>query len=259
MEQRIAVVIPARVGSTRIPKKPLQKIGSRELVVRVCDAVSEARLVHQLLVATDDETVRDTVRSYGYDAVLTSPDHETGTERVAEAADSLDATLIVNVQGDEPFLPARALDGVVRLLLDDPGLPLATLAVPLESEEDFLDPNTAKVVVDEEGSALYFSRAPIPHPWGSGECLLWKHVGVYAFRREALFRFVGLSPSPLERREGLEQLRALYHGMNIRVSFCSARFHGVETWEDLERARHEVERGGSSSPDEEQSEGGFGK
>jgi len=257
MKEGALVVIPARAGSARIPKKPLQKIGGRELVLRVCDSASRARLVGKLLVATDDEEIGDVVRSHGYDAVLTSKEHRTGTERVAEAARPFDAPLVVNVQGDEPFLLPRALDGVIRLLLDDPALPMATLALPFTDEQDFVDPNTAKVVVDGRGNALYFSRAPIPYRWKEAECLLWKHVGVYGFRREALFRFVSLSPSPLEMREGLEQLRALYHGMAIRVSFCSTCFHGVETMEDLERARRLVEEIGEPHADRDRPEGGL--
>ncbi|MFH1681239.1 MAG: 3-deoxy-manno-octulosonate cytidylyltransferase [Candidatus Eisenbacteria bacterium] len=234
---RIAAVIPARIGSARVPRKPLQRIGGREIVLLVCDAAAGARLVGDVAVATDDEEIASRVREAGYRAIMTSPDHATGTDRVAEAAREIEADIVVNVQGDEPFLPPAALDLVLKPMIEDPGIALRTLVVPFEGEAEIADPNTAKVVTNRAGSALYFSRAPIPHEWGPGPVERWKHVGVYAFRREALFRFVSLPRTDLEKKEGLEQLRALDHGMPIGVAFWPRAFHGVETPEDLARAR----------------------
>ncbi|RPJ42591.1 MAG: 3-deoxy-manno-octulosonate cytidylyltransferase [Candidatus Latescibacterota bacterium] len=236
-ESGAAAVIPARIGSTRLPRKPLQTIAGREIVLRVCDAAARARLVDVVVVATDAEEIASVVRGAGYEARLTSPDHATGTDRVAEAARGIDSEIVVNIQGDEPFLPPGALDRVIEPMIGNRSIEMRTLVVPLEGEADLADPNTVKVVVNKGGTALYFSRAPIPHPWAPGGLERWKHVGVYAFRRETLFRFVSLERTALEKTEGLEQLRALDHGIAIDVAFWPEAFHGVETLEDLERAR----------------------
>jgi 3-deoxy-manno-octulosonate cytidylyltransferase (CMP-KDO synthetase) len=237
MGMRVVAVIPARIGSTRLPRKPLQKIGDREIVLRVCDAVAAARLVGEVVVATDDGEIAACVERGGYRAKMTSPAHATGTDRVAEAAAAIDAGIVVNVQGDEPFLPPDALDRVLEPMIETPSIVLRTLVVPLEGEADFRDPNVVKVVADREGRALYFSRAAIPHAWGGARIERWKHVGIYAFRRETLLRFVSLPRTDLEKTEGLEQLRALDHGIPVHVAFWREVFHGVETPEDLERAR----------------------
>ena len=236
----VAAVIPARIGSTRIPRKPLQMIGGREVILRVCDAISRARRVDEVIVATDDMEIRDRVASAGYETRMTSPDHPTGTDRVAEAVRSIGHDLVVNVQGDEPFLPAAALDDLLGGMIEDRSIPMGTLVVPLEGERELHDPNVVKVVTDRAGMALYFSRAPVPHSWRGEEPARWKHVGIYAFRRETLLRFVSLPRTELEMTEGLEQLRALAHGIPIRVAFWPDPFHGVETMEDLERAREMV-------------------
>ncbi|MBM3319310.1 MAG: 3-deoxy-manno-octulosonate cytidylyltransferase [Candidatus Eisenbacteria bacterium] len=235
--ERIAAIVPARIGSTRLPRKPLQRIGGREIVLLVCDAAAGARLVGEVVVATDDEEIAACARGGGYRAVMTSPEHATGTDRVAEAARSIEADVVVNVQGDEPFLPPTALDLVLEPMVGNPRVAMRTLVVPLEGEADLADPNTVKVIASRSGRALYFSRAPIPHAWKPGPIERWKHVGVYAFRRDVLFRFVDLPRTDLEKKEGLEQLRALDHDIPIEVAFWPRAFHGVETPEDLERAR----------------------
>ncbi|MFH1278683.1 MAG: 3-deoxy-manno-octulosonate cytidylyltransferase [Candidatus Eisenbacteria bacterium] len=237
---RVVVIVPARLGSTRVPRKPLQRIGGREVVLRVCDAASRAARVDEVGVATDSEEIRRVVEKGGYRAWMTSPDHPTGTDRVAEAARSVEADLVINVQGDEPFLPPGALDLLVEEMNRETGRPLGTLVVPLEGEDELHDPNVVKVVIDRSGGALYFSRAPVPWRFRETEPARWKHVGVYAFRREALFRFVSLPRTELEMSESLEQLRALDHGMAIHVGRWPVAFHGVETMEDLERARRIV-------------------
>ncbi|MBN1826364.1 MAG: 3-deoxy-manno-octulosonate cytidylyltransferase [Candidatus Eisenbacteria bacterium] len=257
-ERRAVAIIPARIGSTRLPRKPLQKIGGREVVLRVCDRAASSRLIDRVVVATDDEEIRALVEGAGYDARMTSPDHPTGTDRVAEAAARVDAEVIANIQGDEPFLPTEALDRAVRPMLEDPGKPMHTLVVPLEKDEEFADPNVVKVTVDREGRALYFSRSPIPHRWRGGGAPVWKHVGVYIFQREALFRFVSLPRSPLEEGEGLEQLRALENGMAIYVGFHPDPFHGIETEEDLRAAGERIAREEGRSPDRTGSARGSG-
>jgi 3-deoxy-manno-octulosonate cytidylyltransferase (CMP-KDO synthetase) len=234
---RAVAVIPARIGSTRLPRKPLQMIAGREIVLRVCDAAAGGRCIDQVIVATDSDEIAERVRAAGYEARMTSPSHATGTDRVAEVARDLSAEVVVNIQGDEPFLPSAALDRLLEPMFSRPEVLLRTLVVPLEGEEELADPNVVKVVVSRGGSALYFSRGPIPHSWGDGPIERWKHVGVYALRREALLRFVALERTDLEKKEGLEQLRALDHGIPIEVAFWPEPFHGVETPEDLERAR----------------------
>jgi 3-deoxy-manno-octulosonate cytidylyltransferase (CMP-KDO synthetase) len=234
-------IIPARYGSTRLPGKPLALIAGQPLVWHVVERARAARRLSRVVVATDHESILEAVRRRGGEAMMTSPDHQSGTDRVAEAARGCDADLIVNVQGDEPLLEADALDRLVALFDDDLELPLATLRRPAEAAE-MGNVNVVKVVCDGRGRALYFSRAGIPHRRGEPTAGRWAHVGVYAYRREALFAFAALPPSPLEREEGLEQLRAIEAGWRIQVEAATGTFLGVDTPEDLERARRILER-----------------
>ncbi len=247
----IVAIIPARFASTRLPGKPLSDIHGRTMVEHVYARVRAARLPERVLVATDDERIATVVRGFGGEAVMTSKAHATGTDRLAEAAAGLDAEVVVNVQGDEPMLDPAGVDAAAEALLADPSLPIATLSLPLLSAEEMLSPSVVKVVCDARGDALYFSRAPIPHVRCGAEAdplasatralasgLARKHVGLYAYRRQALLRFASLTPSPLEQAEGLEQLRALHHGMRIRVVAREGEAGvAVDTPEDLERVR----------------------
>jgi 3-deoxy-manno-octulosonate cytidylyltransferase (CMP-KDO synthetase) len=247
----IVAIIPARFGSTRLPGKPLSDIHGKPMIQHVHERTRRARRPERVLVATDDERIARVVRGFGGEAVLTSPDHATGTDRLAEAAAHTDASIVVNVQGDEPMLDPAGIDAAVDALLADPELPMATLAVPLLDLEEMLDPSVVKVVSDARGQALYFSRSPIPHARlaaasdlraAAAEAvargLARKHVGLYAYRRDALMRVASLAPSPLERAEGLEQLRALEHGIRIRVvEREGTRGVAVDTPQDLERVR----------------------
>jgi 3-deoxy-manno-octulosonate cytidylyltransferase (CMP-KDO synthetase) len=210
-----------------------------------------AATVERVVVATDDERIARVVRGFGGEAVMTSPDHPTGTDRIAEAARAIAADVVVNVQGDEPMVDPAAIDAAARALLDDPSLPMATLSLPLRSVEEMMAPSVVKVVSDACGNALYFSRSPIPHvrrgaaadlraaaEEAAARGLARKHVGLYAYRRDALLRLAALPPSPLEVAEGLEQLRALQHGMRIRVVPVDGEGGvAVDTPEDLERVR----------------------
>ncbi len=247
----IVAIIPARFASTRLPGKPLSEIHGKTMIERVYERARAARRVDRVVVATDDERIASTVRGFGGEAVMTSPDHPTGTDRLAEAARAIDAEVVVNVQGDEPMLDPAGIDAAAGALLDDPSLPMATLSLPLRTVEEMLAPSVVKVVADAEGHALYFSRSPIPHlRLGAGadlraaaeaavaRGLARKHVGLYAYRREALLRFASLPPSPLEEAEGLEQLRALHHGMRIKVVPMDGEGGvAVDTPGDLERVR----------------------
>jgi 3-deoxy-manno-octulosonate cytidylyltransferase (CMP-KDO synthetase) len=233
-------VIPARLGSTRLPSKPLQPLGGVPLVVRVAERVSALGCMATLVIATDSPKILLVVERAGFRGVLTSGAHETGTERVAEVAGLTEFAgfdIIVNVQGDEPFVSREAVNGAIARVRagDDVG----TAAAPLPAS-DASDPARVKVVMDAAGRALYFSRAMIPFvrdPDGIDRGLYWQHLGVYACRRAALMRWVALAPTPLETAERLEQLRALQHGITFGIALLDAPvLPGIDTPEDLERA-----------------------
>jgi 3-deoxy-manno-octulosonate cytidylyltransferase (CMP-KDO synthetase) len=233
-------VIPARLGSTRLLRKPLQPLGGLPLVVRVAERVSALSSTDALVVATDSPHIAQVVEQAGYRAVLTSELHQSGTERVAEVAATTEFSgfdLIVNIQGDEPFLPREALAGAIARVRA--GFDVGSAAAPLAAS-DADDPARVKVVLDEEGRALYFSRARIPfvRDPGPGEAVrYWQHLGLYAYRKEALMRWVSLAPSPLELAEKLEQLRALQHGMTFGIALLDAAvLPGIDTPGDLTRA-----------------------
>ena len=234
-------VIPARLASTRLSRKPLQLLGGKPLIVRVAERVSEAGVFDRVVVATDATEVLTAVTAAGFEAVLTSESHESGTDRVAEVARRAafrDYDIVVNVQGDEPFLAAEALQGALARVTRD-GDDVGTAAAPLEPEL-VGDPARVKVVCDLRGRALYFSRSPVPH-WRDGGTppvgLHWQHIGLYAFTRAALARWSSLEPTSLERAERLEQLRALEHGMTLGVARLNEPVEpGIDTPEDLQRA-----------------------
>jgi 3-deoxy-manno-octulosonate cytidylyltransferase (CMP-KDO synthetase) len=241
-------VIPARWASTRFPGKVLAPLSGRPLVLHACDIAAGAGRVDAVHVAVDDDRVARAVEEAGFTAVRTSPDHPSGTDRVAEAVANLAADLVVGLQADEPFLHPADLDVLIDALADptEPA-PIATLAGALETVAEWRDPNVVKVLVDGEGHAVYFSRAPIPyprpasgplpeHPPGPVPAPAKRHVGVYGWRRESLLAFAQLPASELERFEGLEQLRALEAGWRIAVRPVTGRPFGVDRPEDLESA-----------------------
>ncbi|MFQ3593694.1 MAG: 3-deoxy-manno-octulosonate cytidylyltransferase [Gemmataceae bacterium] len=236
-----AIVIPARYGSTRLPAKPLLAETGKPLIQHVYERACQATRAQQVLVATDDVRILEAVEAFGGRGVLTRADHVSGTDRIAEAARHLDAELIVNLQGDEPLIDPASLDHVIGLLQDDPQAVMATLATPLREAEAYRSPNVVKVVCDQNGHALYFSRAPIPFgrdaepELRSCPPVVLQHVGLYAYRRAFLFRFAALPPSRLEQIEKLEQLRALEAGVRIRVGLTAQATLGVDTLEDYHR------------------------
>jgi len=261
--KKIAVaIVPARFASNRLPGKPLLEIAGIPMICWVVERALSAESVAKVIVATDDIRVFEAVKSAGYDAAMTSPDHTSGTDRLAEVAGSLDAEIIVNVQGDEPLIAPETIDRAVRALLDDELCPMSSTWEPIENSHDVLSPDVVKVVIDEDEHALYFSRSPIPYPreivrqHGSLEAAFAnepglkarfkKHTGLYVYRREFLLQFASWPPSALEQLESLEQLRALERGVKIKVvESCSASI-GVDTAEDLERVRQLV--GTQTSP-----------
>jgi len=229
----VVAVIPARYASSRFPGKPLADIGGRPMIEHVYRRAADARGVDAVVVATDDRRIVDAVEAFGGIARMTGAEHRTGTDRVAEVAAELSCAIVVNVQGDEPLLDPAMITAVVEPLRDDASVQMTTARRALTDPEDLRNPHVVKVVADARGDALYFSRAPIP--FGSGAAFV--HVGLYAFRREFLLRFAALPQTPLELAESLEQLRALEHGFPIRTVVTEHHSIGVDTPDDLERAR----------------------
>jgi len=214
------------------------------MVEHVWRSAADARRVSAAVVATDDERVARAVDEFGGIAVMTRTDHATGTDRLAEVAAELTCELIVNVQGDEPLITPQAIDDAVAPLLDDDGERMGTLRKRLDDPRDLTDPSVVKLVVDRDGYALYFSRAPIPHVRpGQAAPVMWRHLGLYVYRRSFLLELAALPQTPLELAEGLEQLRVLEHGYRIGTVETSVDTIGVDTPEDLERVRRLVEAG----------------
>lgn len=242
------VVIPARYGSSRFPGKALADLGGQPLIVRVAELAARMETADRVVVATDDERIVDAVEAAGHQVELTG-EHPTGSDRVAEVLARHPAEIVLNLQGDEPLLDPGDLDTLVRALTADPDADMATLAHPFSREDEWRDPNVVKVLTAADGHALWFSRAPVPgeHP-GTGEDAVasWRqasrHVGVYAFRGISLKRFLNLPRTDQELAEGLEQLRALEHGLRIQVAAASGLPVGVDTPEDLEVVRGIWER-----------------
>lgn len=232
-------IIPARYHSTRLPGKPLVDIGGKPMIQHVYENSKRAAVLEKVLVATDDERIMRVVQGFGGEAVMTSSQHPTGSDRIAEVARGLEAEVVVNIQGDEPFVSPRMLEEVVAPLFDDPQLPMCTLMHPIP-ERSYADPSVVKVVTDLKGNALYFSRSLIPYPRVKQGHRAFEHIGIYAYRRDFLLTYTQLRPSPLERSESLEQLRVLENGYRLRVVATEATDYiplSVDTPEDLQRAR----------------------
>ncbi len=241
MPESVLGVIPARYASRRFEGKPLALLGGKPLIQHVYERACSCELLEQIVVATDDDRIRQSVEAFGGQAVMTSPKHLSGTDRVAEVAASSTAGIVVNIQGDEPFVNAKILEEVVRPLLTPGASSMATLCKRIDDPAVLEDPNVVKVVVDGSGHALYFSRSPIPYPGRRRAHAAWEHIGIYAYRRDFLLAFSDMEPTDLEAIEGLEQLRALEHGHRIRV--VSTRDHvgvSVDTPEDLANARRQL-------------------
>jgi 3-deoxy-manno-octulosonate cytidylyltransferase (CMP-KDO synthetase) len=235
---KVVGIIPARWGSTRFPGKALHGIAGKPLIRHVWERCVEADCFDQIVIATDDMRIAEVGFNFGAEIALTAADHPSGTDRVAEVARKLKkATIIVNVQGDEPLVDPALLQRLVRKLADNRNLPIVTAATPI-SLEDSLSENNVKVVMDRLGNALYFSRSCIPFRRGTNEIKTFKHLGIYGFRRKALLDFVRMSPGALEQAEQLEQLRALENGLKIRVVVSENNSIGVDTPDDAT----EVER-----------------
>lgn len=230
----ILCVIPARYASTRLPGKPLALIAGKPMIEHVYKRACQAKLPQKVLVATDDDRVVEAVKKFGGEVMLTSPDHPSGTDRLAEVALGYpDVDVIVNVQGDEPMIPPKVIDDLAKAFVDDANLKMATLKT-LMHEDDYNNPNAVKVVTDQSGYALYFSRSLIPYPRKKPvDYKVYKHVGIYAYRRDFLLQYAALAPTELEQTESLEQLRVLDNGFKIKVLTSDFQGIGIDTSEDL--------------------------
>lgn len=234
----VVAIIPARFAATRLPGKVLLDIAGKPMIQHVYERTCLAGGIDQVLVATDDERIADAVRKFGGEVRLTRSDHTTGTDRLAEVAEGLEADLVVNVQGDEPLIAAQSIELAIAPLRADPSLVMSTLRERLTDREAIADPNNVKVIVDQHDFALYFSRHPIPYRRDAdAQVTWWRHIGLYVYRREFLLTYARLAPTPLQVAEGLEQLRALEHGYRILVPETPHSALGVDTPDDLERVR----------------------
>jgi 3-deoxy-manno-octulosonate cytidylyltransferase (CMP-KDO synthetase) len=234
----VVAIIPARFDSTRLPGKALADIGGRPMIEHVYRRASAARSVGVVIVATDDERICDAVEAFGGRAQMTSRTHQSGTDRLAEIAASLTADLVVNVQGDEPLIEPATIDDAIGAFRQEPSLQMSTVRRRISDRRELSDPNVTKVVVDQHGYALYFSRAPIPFTReGCPPAPAWRHIGLYVYRRETLLQLTALTPTAMEESEALEQLRAIEHGIRIKTVETIHDCIGVDTPEDLERIR----------------------
>jgi 3-deoxy-manno-octulosonate cytidylyltransferase (CMP-KDO synthetase) len=236
MKLRTLGVIPARYGAQRFPGKPLAMIAGKPLIQRVYEQAAKAAQIDKVIVATEDERVVKAVKAFGGEVVMTSPSCATGADRVAEVARQQESEFVVNIQGDEPLMRPEMIDQLVAGLRNDGACVMATLARRIEAERDLQNPNVVKVVFARNGNALYFSRHPIPFVRDSGTAAKhYKHLGIYAYRREFLLKFVQIPQSELEKAEKLEQLRALENGFAIKVLVTPHDSVGVDIPEDIQR------------------------
>ncbi len=230
---KIVVCIPARYASTRFPAKVLAHDTGKYLIQHTWEQARRAKLPQRVVIAADDERIVQAARTFGAECVLTSPNHQSGTDRLAEAVGKSDADIVINVQGDEPQINPEHLDYLARLLLDAPDASMATLAAAFATREQIADPNVVKVVLDATGKAIYFSRSVIPYDRehaGVGETSHYlRHIGIYAYRKDFLLRITSLPQTPLEKLEKLEQLRAIENGYTILVGKVEHTCEGIDT------------------------------
>lgn len=232
---KTAIVIPARFLSTRLPKKALIEVNGKPIIQYVFEKCKQSELADKVVIATDNEEIFDKAKSFGAEVMMTDDSHQSGSDRIAEVARSLsDYGYIVNVQGDEPMIDPKCIDTAILALKDDDNVDIATLVREITNENELQDPNTVKSVFDDNGFAMYFSRSKIPYERNIGKSKFYAHIGLYAYKKEVLFKMTGLPQSNLEKAESLEQLRALQSGMKIKCSIVDYKPIGIDTTEDLE-------------------------
>ncbi|PRX35720.1 3-deoxy-manno-octulosonate cytidylyltransferase (CMP-KDO synthetase) [Orenia metallireducens] len=234
---RVTAIIPARYASTRLPGKPLKDICGKPMIQRVYEQVKLSSTLDRVIVATDDKRIYDAVKAFDGEVAMTSAEHKTGTDRLAEVAKGLSSEIIVNVQGDEPLISPEMIDQAVRPLLEDHTIKMGTLKQRIDSKEELESPHVVKVVTDRDDFALYFSRSLIPYPRTDVDIRYYKHIGLYVYRKEFLLNYAKMETTTLELKESLEQLRALENGYKIKVVETEHQAIGVDTEKDLERVR----------------------
>lgn len=235
---KIAIIIPARYASTRLPGKPLLKVNNKPIIQWVYERAMQSKLTKTVIVATDDNRIREEVESFGGKVFITSSSHQSGSDRIAEVAKSLpNIDVIVNVQGDEPLITPESIDGAIDSLIQDAKADISTLIRVIDDKKEQGNPNIVKVVKDNFDYAMYFSRAAIPYERETDQEKLYAHIGLYAYRKDSLFKMTEFPQSDLEKTECLEQLRALQYGMKIKTRIVDYKPIGIDTPEDLEEFR----------------------
>ena len=234
---KVVVIIPSRFDSTRFKGKPLAEINGKPMIFHVYNKSKKARNVDDVIIATDDERIKTAVEDFDGKVMMTSKKHHTGTERVAEVAKVITADIVVNVQGDEPLINPKCIEQVIEPLISNKDIKMTTMMTKIKNEEELNNPNTAKVVTDQKGFALYFSRSLIPYPRNKEAFEIFKHIGIYGYRKDFLLDFANMPQTVLEKIESLEQLRALENGIKIKVIETKYDSIGVDTPEDLELVR----------------------
>ncbi|HGE71902.1 TPA: 3-deoxy-manno-octulosonate cytidylyltransferase [Candidatus Poribacteria bacterium] len=237
---KIVCIIPSRYKSTRLEGKPLKDIHGKPMIQYVYEAAKKSELLSDVIIATDDQRIIDAVEKFGGKVVMTSVNHKTGSDRIAEVAKNIEADIIVNVQGDEPLLNPKQVDEAVQPMISDPNLKVCTICRPIFNKEDFENPNVVKVVFNLNGDAMYFSRSLIPYPREKENHKVYEHIGIYVYRKEFLLEYIKLPQTPLEVTESLEQLRILENGIRMKVVVTKFKDKSlsVDTAEDLEIVRN---------------------
>ena len=239
--KKIAIVIPARYGSSRLPAKPLLKVKNKPIIQYVYEAAQKSKLATDIIVATDDERIFEAVKNFGGVCEMTSSNHQCGSDRIAEVASRHNFDYILNLQGDEPQITPEVIDMTIEALINDETVDISTLVREIKNEEQINNPNCVKCVFDNNFNALYFSRCPIPYARNAGEASYYAHIGIYGYKKESLIKMTQLPQTCLEKQESLEQLRALQNGMKIKIAITTLNPTGIDTLEDYEKFKATME------------------
>ncbi len=240
--KKIAIVIPARYASTRLPAKPLLLVKNKPIIQYVYEAAKKSKLAHEVIVATDDERIKEAVEAFGGVCEMTSANHQCGSDRIAEIASRHnDFDYILNLQGDEPQITPEVIDLAIEALIKDESADISTLIRQITDDEQINNPNCVKCVFDNEFNALYFSRCPIPYKRNDANAPYYAHIGIYGYKKESLVKMTQLPQSFLEKQESLEQLRAIQNGMKIKVAITTLNPTGIDTIEDYEKFKKIME------------------
>ncbi len=240
--KKIAIIIPARYASTRLPAKPLLEVNNKPIIQYVYEAAAKSKLATEVIVATDDKRIYDAVEKFGGKCEMTRADHQCGSDRIAEIASRHDFEYILNLQGDEPQITPEVIDLAIEALIKDEEADISTLVRQITNDEQINNPNCVKCVFDNDFNALYFSRCPIPYKRNDAQAPYYAHIGIYGYKKESLIKMTQLPQSYLEKQESLEQLRAIQNGMKIKVAITTLNPTGIDTIEDYEKFKKMMEK-----------------